>query len=91
MSPAYDLVCSKLVIPNEEDSALTIQVKKNDIQKKDFNALADYFHIPQKVRYEKFRQKKNMIHKIILSSEIPRKSQNQFVEIVEERYLRIGL
>jgi serine/threonine-protein kinase HipA len=57
LSPAYDIVCSKLVIQNEEDSALTLNGKKNKLSRKDFDLFADHFNIPQKVRYEKFEKK----------------------------------
>lgn len=42
LSPFYDIVCSKLVIPDEEDSAIPLSGKKNRLKKKDFSALANY-------------------------------------------------
>lgn len=42
LSPAYDLVSTKLVIPDDpEESALTINGKKARLSKKDFDTLAD--------------------------------------------------
>ena len=91
LSPAYDIVCSKLVIPDEEDSALTINGKKNNLLRKDFDALADYLKIPFKVRYEKFVKKAEQFKVFIYASKLEPKGQEKFVAIVEERYLRMDL
>ena len=61
LSPAYDIVSSKLVIPKEEDSALTLNGKKNNITRNDFNTFAEHLKIPEKIRYEKFAGKTNLI------------------------------
>jgi serine/threonine-protein kinase HipA len=59
LSPAYDLIASKLLITNDpEESALTINGKKKNIRKKDLDGLALNLQIDQKVRnfiYEKMR------------------------------------
>ncbi len=91
LTPAYDIVCSKLVIPNEEDSAIAINGKKNKLERGDFDKLADYFNIPIKVRYEKFEKKLDVIRKIIETSKIDKEKQEEFLEIVKERMSRIKL
>ncbi len=91
LSPAYDIVCSKLVIPNEEDSAIPINGKKNKLQRGDFDTLAEYFNIPIKVRYEKFEKKLDVIRKIIETSKIDAKKQREFLEIIKERMSRFKL
>nr|MBU1328356.1 HipA domain-containing protein [Candidatus Omnitrophota bacterium] len=91
LTPAYDIVCSKLVIPEEEDSAITIHGKKNKLLREDFNQLGDDFNIPIKIRYEKFGNKFNVIRRIIETSSIAKEKQVQFLEIVKERINRIGL
>ena len=91
LTPAYDIVCSKLVIPGDEDSAITIHGKKNKLLREDFDQLGDDFSIPIKIRYEKFENKFNVMRKIIETSSIAKEKQGQFLEIIKERINRIGL
>jgi len=91
LTPAYDIVCSKLVIPGDEDSAITIHGKKNKLLREDFDQLGDDFSIPIKIRYEKFGNKFNVMRKIIETSSIAKEKQGQFLEIIKERINRIGL
>jgi len=85
LTPAYDIVCSKLVIPDEEDSAITINGKKNKLQRQDFDKLAEYLNIPIKIRYEKFSDKFSKIKKIVESSSLNKEKQQQFLAIIKER------
>ena len=91
LTPAYDIVCSKLVLPDEEDSAITINGKKNRLKIEDFNKLAEYLNIPLKVRYEKFENKFAAMRKIIDCSSIAKEKQQQFLGIIEERLVRLRL
>lgn len=91
LTPAYDIVCSKLVIPGEEDSAITIQGKKNKLLREDFDQLGDDFNIPIKIRYEKFGSKVGVMKRIIETSSVAKEKQGQFLEIIKERINRIGL
>ncbi len=91
LSPAYDIVSSKLVIPKEEDSALTINGKKNNLTHNDFAALAEYLKIPQKVRYEKFMGKTALIKQFIQESQLPQDFKAKFIEIVLSRYERLKI
>ena len=91
LTPAYDIVCSKLVIPGDEDSAITIHGKKNKLLREDFYQLGDDFSIPIKIRYEKFGNKFNVMRRIIETSSIAKEKQGQFLEIIKERINRIGL
>ena len=91
LAPAYDIVCSKLVLPDEEDSAITINGKKNRLKIEDFNTLAEYLNIPLKVRYEKFYNKFDAMRKIIDRSSISKEKQQRFLEIIEERLARLRL
>jgi serine/threonine-protein kinase HipA len=64
LSPAYDLLCTKLLIPEDkEESALTINGKKNDLRKSDFDKLANTFRINPKA-IESIYKKFNRIIKI---------------------------
>lgn len=91
LSPAYDIVCSKLVISNEEDSAITINGKKSKLQRENFDKVAEYLNIPIKVRYEKFEKKFDIMRKIIETSSINKEKQQQFLEIIKERMRRLQL
>ncbi len=91
LTPVYDIVCSKLVILDEEDSALSINAKKNELKREDFDKLADYLNIPMKIRYEKFKKGLTAMEAIIVNSKIEKETQELFINIIEERLLRLGL
>ncbi|MDD5218172.1 MAG: HipA domain-containing protein [Candidatus Omnitrophica bacterium] len=91
LSPAYDIVCSKLVIPNEEDSALTINGKKNNLTRNDFDAFAEYLKIPERPRYEKFIKKTGQIKQLITNSLLPEAFKAKLIEIVFSRYTRLKI
>ncbi len=91
LTPAYDIVCSKLVIHDEEDSALAINGKKNELQRVDFDKLAEYFNIPARVRYDKFEKKFDLIRRVVEISSIDMKKQQQFLEVMIERLNRLEL
>ena len=90
LSPAYDIVCTRLVIKDDE-SALMINGKNNKLGRKDFSILTDYFKIPEKVRYEKFENKFNMMKKMIEVSYLDKENRKRFIEIVKERTARLQL
>ena len=90
LSPAYDIVSSKLVIPKEEDSALTLN-QKNNITRNDFDTFAEHLKIPQKIRYEKFMGKTEQIKSFIKSSRLPEDFKAKFVEIILSRYTRLKI
>lgn len=89
LAPAYDIVCSKLVIPEEEDSAIPLNGKRNNLKRSDFDRLADYLNIPMKIRYEKFENAFVLIKEVIESSKIEKQKQEQFIKIVRERLSRL--
>ncbi|MEK6563733.1 MAG: HipA domain-containing protein [Candidatus Omnitrophota bacterium] len=91
LTPAYDIVCSKLVIPAEEDSALSINGKKNELKRDDFDKLADYLKVPIKIRYEKFQKSLTVMESTIKASEITKEDQEQFIKIIGERLARLEL
>ena len=91
LTPAYDIVCSKLVIENEEDSALSINGKKNKLKSDDFDKLADYFNIPIKIRYEKFEKSLSLMEQIIKQSEMKQSIQEKFIGIIKERFGKLNI
>ena len=91
LAPAYDIVCSKLVILDEADSALTINGKNNKLKREDLDRLAEYLNIPPRIRYEKFEKSLNLMETVIRDSKIKNESQKKFVGIIKERLSRLGL
>ncbi len=91
LAPAYDIVCSKLVIQGEEDSALSINGRKNELKREGFDKFADYLNIPIKIRYEKFEKGLTLMKTIIKNSEIKKEAQEQFISIIKERLSRMDL
>ncbi|MDO8675406.1 MAG: HipA domain-containing protein [Candidatus Omnitrophota bacterium] len=91
LSPAYDIVSSKLAIPDErEESALAINGKKNRLSREDFDAVAEHLQIPVKVRYEKFIGQAGHIKGLINVSKLNAQEQKSFNVIVKDRYQRIN-
>ncbi len=92
LAPAYDLVCSRIVIPEEADeSALTIQGKKGRIQRKDIDLLANYLGIPEKIRFEKFMGKKELFRSRLAGSLLPGELAEAFDKLLVERFQRLEL
>jgi len=91
LTPAYDIVCSKLVIQDEEDSALSINGKKDKLNRADFDKLADYLNIPIKIRYGEFGNGLTLMETIISNSKIEKATQGQFINIIKERLSRLSL
>jgi len=89
LSPAYDIVSSKMVISAEEDSAITINGKKNGLTGKDFLALAQYLNIPQKAIADRFADKQPVIQEMVSSSFLGLEAKNRLKAIVAERYQRL--
>lgn len=91
LAPAYDLVCTKLVIPREDDSALTLHGKRNNLTRNDFDALADHLEIPERVRYKKFAGQLGRVRQLVGASSLPPSFREQFVEIIQSRDQRLKL
>ena len=91
LSPAYDIVCSKLLIDDEDDTALTINGKKNKLNRNDFNKLADHLSIPLKIRYETFNDSLPIFETTIRESKLEKETQDKFIIIIKDRLLRIAL
>lgn len=88
-APAYDLLSTKLAMPEDnEQMALTINGKKNRLKKHDFDKLAESLAInpvtSERV-YNKFQKHitsmKNMISESFLSEEM----KIQYIALIEER------
>ncbi|MBF0479028.1 MAG: hypothetical protein HQL26_06060 [Candidatus Omnitrophica bacterium] len=92
LAPVYDLVCSRLVIPDEtEESALTIQGKKSKIKRKDMDLLADFLGIPEKARFTRFAGQKQIIRTRIAESLLPLEQTETFGKLIFQRFQKLEL
>lgn len=90
LTPAYDIVCSRLVI-QDHDSALMINGSSDNLGRKDFDAFAEHFKIPAKVCYDKFIGKIKLMEEMVRLSMLDKNKQEQFIAIIQERYQRMNL
>ncbi|MBF0532297.1 MAG: HipA domain-containing protein [Candidatus Omnitrophica bacterium] len=92
LAPAYDLVCSRIVVPQETDeSALTIQGKKRRIKRQDMDLLAEYLGIPEKIRFAKFAGQKELFCSRLKGSRLPKDLAKDFDKLLMERFQRLEL
>ncbi len=90
LSLAYDIVSSKLIIPNEEDIALTLNGKKNNLRIDDFIAFSNKFSIPKKIT-ENILSKKQLFFDLIDDSQLSPNYREKLSEIVSERFSRLNI
>jgi serine/threonine-protein kinase HipA len=88
LSPAYDMVCSRLLIPREDDCALTVNGKSNKVRRKDFLSLAGNLGIPAKSQadiMDRFSTALNIAENDIPDSHLPAEDQASMLAIIRER------
>lgn len=90
LSPAYDLVSTALVIEDDkEESALTINGKKNQLKKKDFDDLASSMKIDKKVLesiYTKFEKAIPGWKEFIEQSFLSKPMQKKYINLIESKH-----
>jgi serine/threonine-protein kinase HipA len=90
LSPAYDLLSTALVIPDDnEESALTINGKKSRLKKKDFDALALSMNINTKVLesiYGKFEKTLPNWIDFIKQSFLTKGMQKNYIELLQTKH-----
>lgn len=95
LSPAYDLLNTKLAMPkDEEEVALTLNAKKRKIKKSDFDAFAQSLKIPERSiqrTYERFATKIDDALVLLKISFLSKKEKIQYINLIKERISRIGL
>lgn len=93
LSPAYDLVSSRLAIPNEKDQlALTVNGKRNNLNRTDFLALANHLRIARDYADRKIRDLLDLgdqFTKMIGASQLNGDRRNKLEEIVSDRFDRL--
>jgi serine/threonine-protein kinase HipA len=92
LSPAYDIVCSKVILPRELDCALTLNGKQNKIRRQDFVALGTGLKIPAKVisaLFERFHQGYSLMLEQVRHASLSAKLQESIRQIMTERHQRL--
>jgi serine/threonine-protein kinase HipA len=94
LSPAYDLLSTKLLMPEDkEELALPLNGKKNNFNKKDFENFAEFLSINKKVResiYRRIINYQNSFNVLIDKSFLKSGSKNLYKTLISERMERIS-
>ena len=89
LSPAFDMVCTNIVMPTDkEEMALTINGRKRKLIKNDFDIMASHLKIPEKTiqnTYAKISKKITPAIEWIDISFLPEKMKAQYKTLIEER------
>lgn len=92
LSPAYDLISSKLVIPSEPDLSLTLNGKKNKLRRKDFLAFGLSLGLSQKAIENSLARLLSLEGEFrgwIEHSFLPSEQREKLIQIMGERLRRI--
>jgi serine/threonine-protein kinase HipA len=93
LSPAYDIVSSRLVLPEEkEDMCLSLHGKKNRLSRGDFIKLSDHFGLTRKQSdnsFTRLNELKPTIEKMVAESFLRQHLKDRFLEIFRQRMKRI--
>jgi len=89
LAPAYDLLSTKLVLPDDIDElALTLNARKRKLKKSDFNNLLNTYKIDEKVIeniYEKYRKIVPQWLNFIDTSFLPQQMKEEYKSIILKR------
>ncbi len=91
-SPAYDILCSKAVIPREADSALTLHGRANRIERSDFERFAENLQIPPKAMasiWEGFQAAASMMLDAVPRSRPSPELRASLRQVLQERQHRL--
>ncbi|WP_414630771.1 HipA domain-containing protein [Bacteroides sp. UBA939] len=90
LAPAYDLLSTKLVIPQDnEELALTLNGKKRKLKKADFDNFLKAMKVEDKVIenvYDKFRKVLPEWLVFIDCSFLPQQMKEEYKALIQERY-----
>ncbi|RYY00929.1 MAG: type II toxin-antitoxin system HipA family toxin [Gammaproteobacteria bacterium] len=95
LSPTYDLLCTKLAMPDDkEEMALTLNGRKRKLKKEDFNLFAKSLTLPSKTVeniYTRFSKKLSQANLLIQSSFLPDDMKQTYQSIMIERAAHLML
>ncbi len=90
LSPAYDLLSTKLLIPGDkEEIALSMNGKKSNLSKKDFDNFANKLLINEKSKEEIFKKFNNSfasMNEWILKSFLSDDMKIKYAQLVSDRF-----
>lgn len=89
LAPCYDFVSSRLYIKNEDDSALTINAKRDKLRHSDFEGLANDLQIDAKAAanvFDKLRRAQEKLREMTLNSELRSDLRQELADIIASRY-----
>jgi serine/threonine-protein kinase HipA len=92
LAPAYDIVSSTLVIPEEEELALTLNGKKNRVTRNDFKDFAEDLGIQPKPLgniFDRFQAGRQQSLELVADSKLPSEFKDRLGKIIEERHKRL--
>jgi len=93
LSPAYDLVATKLLIPQDkEELALPINGKKSNLRKADFDKFGKYLGLNEIVLnnlYKKIISSKQLLIDFIGKSFLKKETINSYKDLILERYNKL--
>ena len=92
LAPCYDLVSSRIYLPSEEETALTINGKRNSLRRADFEALASSLEIdPQAAEnsLRKLYEAREQVPKMCIESQLSAELQQEMLRVITSRYERL--
>jgi serine/threonine-protein kinase HipA len=93
LSPAYDLLSTKILMPEDkEELALTLNGKKNNLRKKDFDLFAEKLGVTQKtkeVKINKYFSSQQTLNNAIDDSFLKDDTKNLYKELIAQRLDRL--
>lgn len=92
LTPAYDLVCTRLVIPNDP-LALSILGKKDNLDRKHWLAFAEYCQLPEKAAARVLDAQASALPeslRLIDRCILPAEQKEQYLQLLEERTAQLA-
>ena len=95
LSPAYDLLSTKILLPSDkEEYAITINGRKSNLRRTDFDKLAISFGIAEKALtsiYNKFSKVYNDWEMLINKSFLSGATKENYINLIQERHQKLVL
>jgi serine/threonine-protein kinase HipA len=92
LAPCYDLVSSKIYLPDEEDIALTMGGKRNRLRRGDFEALSSYLQINERAAQNSLRKLLDFeptMLEMCAHSHLSSPWRNKLLAVMGDRYQRL--
>ena len=92
LSPCYDFVSSRIFLPDDADSALAINGKKDGLKRADFDALATSLKIDPRAAansLEKLLGAEETLRRMAINSELNTELQQDLAKVIATRYKRL--